>query len=712
MRRTREPTGKDQLAMVMTAACGVALSTGLIPALIYLLLALAPLVALRPGFGQSAPPSAGMRLQAGIEKEDVDGDLKSAMDIYQKIAANNSVPREVRARALLRLAGCEEKLGRQAKQFYEQIVRDYADEPAAAQARNRLALIRQQEHPPPPTAMTARKIEWASGVSLGPTDTDGERAVFWSADHLYFGDLAGRSWHLIGDFKYFGWVPSKDLSIVLLDLLATADRPHILAVIKTDGTGYRELIRDDAKNSIFGINASFSMNWSWDDKYVVLSDFSPQSTLLGQVWIVSVADGHRRALAESNDSHVRKAVFSPNGQFLAYEAHPRNGQLEQTSRVFVVPVHGGEPRLVFESASWKVGGSVMSLMDWTADGRYLAVHDVRQGRSALYLLPIKNGAANGEAAFVRYGEFDEGYSTSAGGLVVQDNTVRPGNSNVSVATIDPSGHLGDWRDLDLNGPGNVWPSFSPDGSQVAYTGLAVDPTPRNLVLLDLATGRKREIYASAYPSLACQYSIHNPRVFCSVEKEKGESELFSVEVESGAVEHIATFPQSRFLLRSGWDDQTFYFSLNGWRFGPMEPPILEWNRSTNQEIVITQDGEHFQMPSPDGRSIVRLRDGILSVRPVSGGDWMPLVSGIGMRTSPFATPDGKWVFYQNLDAARKIGLFRVPIAGGDPQRLGDPPGSRYSGNYFFSPDGRQILTIGAIAKDLWLLENFLPSQKK
>ena len=30
--------------MVMTAACGVALSTGLIPALIYLLLALAPLV--------------------------------------------------------------------------------------------------------------------------------------------------------------------------------------------------------------------------------------------------------------------------------------------------------------------------------------------------------------------------------------------------------------------------------------------------------------------------------------------------------------------------------------------------------------------------------------------------------------------------------------------------------------------------------------------
>ena len=63
------------------------------------------------------------------------------MDIYQKIAADTSAPRDVRAKALLRLAGCDEKLGKQAKQVYEQIVHDYADQPAAAQARNRLSIV-------------------------------------------------------------------------------------------------------------------------------------------------------------------------------------------------------------------------------------------------------------------------------------------------------------------------------------------------------------------------------------------------------------------------------------------------------------------------------------------------------------------------------------------------------------------------------------------
>src|SRR6516165_7422157 len=98
-----------------------------ITTLVYLLMALAPLVLVPPAFPQST--TAGVRLQAGIAKEDVDGDLKSAMEIYQKIADDRSAPRDVRSRALLRLAGCLEKLGRQAQRIYEQVVRDFGDQP-------------------------------------------------------------------------------------------------------------------------------------------------------------------------------------------------------------------------------------------------------------------------------------------------------------------------------------------------------------------------------------------------------------------------------------------------------------------------------------------------------------------------------------------------------------------------------------------------------
>ena len=164
---------------------------------------------------------AGVRLEAGIEKEDVDGDLKSAMDIYQKIAADTSAPRDVRAKALLRLAGCDEKLGKQAKQVYEQIVHDYADQPAAAQARKRLALLKKQENPALPTTMNVRKIEWAGLGEMSPCDTDGHRAVYRAADgNLYFGDLTGQNKRLVfkvqpGDVPV--WCPSRDLSMTALD---------------------------------------------------------------------------------------------------------------------------------------------------------------------------------------------------------------------------------------------------------------------------------------------------------------------------------------------------------------------------------------------------------------------------------------------------------------------------------------------------------------
>jgi hypothetical protein len=47
----------------------------------------------------------------GYFRNMTDGDLKAAIAAYQKIAGNAAAPRDVRARALLQLAGCYEKLG-------------------------------------------------------------------------------------------------------------------------------------------------------------------------------------------------------------------------------------------------------------------------------------------------------------------------------------------------------------------------------------------------------------------------------------------------------------------------------------------------------------------------------------------------------------------------------------------------------------------------
>lgn len=665
-----------------------------------------------------APVSGGVLLQAGIEKEDVDGDLKSAMDIYQRVFADVSASRDVRARALLRLAGCDEKLGRQARQVYEQIVRDFSDQPAAVQARRRLALLAQQDRPSPPATMSDRRIEWSRLGSMGPADTDGERAVFASGDNLFLGDLAGRTKHLILDTKRNNWVPCRDFSMVALNLLTTPIRQHTLGVIKSDGTGYRTLIRDDAKNSIFQQDQPFAMSCSWDDRNLLLSDFSPKSTLAGQLWLVSVADGQHSVLVDMKGWQIRKAVFSPDGRFAAYEVWPKDPALPHTSRVFVVPVDGGETHLVYESAPWQVGNAFLTLMDWTADGRSLILRDVQKGKSSLYLLPMKDGATSGPASFVRFGNFDDGYTAASGALVYEDRSASPSNVDASVASITPDHGIGEWRrvELNTNGASNPWPSFSPDGTQIAYIAKDADPTRRDVMVGDLATEQEREIYRSPYGSTACQFSARDPKLFCTVETEKGETDLLSIAVESGAAEKIATFAGSRFLLSVARDDQSFFFSGSAWLLGVYEPPVIRWDRATQQETTLEppSDDRRLVSVSADGHWIARLLDGVVSIRSSNSNDWKALASGVTVKAPPLVMPDGKWVLYQTVDSTGRPGLFRVPISGGNSERLGDLPNNGSAGSFFFSPDGHQVVAIAEkrVNYGLSVLENFVPPVKK
>ncbi len=133
-----------------------------------------------------AQTSPAVELQAAMTKEQVDGDLKTAIAAYQRIAADKSAPRDVRSKALLHLAGCYEKLGQQAQSVYQQIVRDFADQPAATQARARLAALKQDDRPGAPTAMTQRKIQpLGNRVGPRPADTDRHRLGEYTCERQY-----------------------------------------------------------------------------------------------------------------------------------------------------------------------------------------------------------------------------------------------------------------------------------------------------------------------------------------------------------------------------------------------------------------------------------------------------------------------------------------------------------------------------------------------
>src|SRR5580658_1206604 len=295
----------ENIALAFTAVFSMLLAGAAVVSII-MLAALLSEFAVVPLHAQTRP---AVELQAAMTKEQVDGDLKTAIAAYQKIAADKSAPRDVRAKSLLHLAGCYEKLGQQAQSVYQQIVRDFSDQPAAAQARVRLAALKQDDHPAAPAAINQRKIE-ASERQFGEGDTDGHRVVYAdrTTSELIYGDLAGNSKKVIFKAKpgeLPGWSPSRDFSTVFLSLHAKPGAPQIFAVINTDGTGYREFARLDA-------NSPCWPTWSWDNRFLVCAKSHDKVTRLLRI---SVADGQIRELSNLKDAYVQDAHFSPDGRF-------------------------------------------------------------------------------------------------------------------------------------------------------------------------------------------------------------------------------------------------------------------------------------------------------------------------------------------------------------------------------------------------------------
>jgi len=143
------------------------------------------------------------------------------------------------------------------------------------------------------------------------------------------------------------------------------------------------------------------------------------------------------------------------------------------------------------------------------------------------------------------------------------------------------------------------------------------------------------------------------------------------------------------------------------RFGPAALFYLSsrgagdglWRHGGGQTLEIwkASDGPLFAPPaiSPDGGKVAvvlkrqhRLRLHILSA---DGAEIQPLTETIDVQGTACWSPDGKWIVTGGTDAAGP-GLFKVPVAGGQPVRLVQGAAT----HPVWSPLGNLIVYIGAV----------------
>jgi len=205
------------------------------------------------GAAALAADSGAELFQKAVTQERAAGNLEEAIKLYQRVAKEFASDRPLAAKALVQAAHCYELLGQdkqeKAVKLYEQVARDFSDQrELSAAANSRLAVLRQVERAAAPATMTQRRIElpYPAGLDYPALSTDGKREVYSDAatGAVMIGNLAGTDKRVIfkpkaGD-QVGGLLPSRDFSMVDI-WLTRPDGSHVETVIKTDGTGYREV---------------------------------------------------------------------------------------------------------------------------------------------------------------------------------------------------------------------------------------------------------------------------------------------------------------------------------------------------------------------------------------------------------------------------------------------------------------------------------------
>jgi Tol biopolymer transport system component len=646
-----------------------------------------------------AQTKPAVELEGAIVKEQVDGDLKTAIAAYQKIAAETDAPRDVKARALLHLARCYEKLGQQAETVYRQIVRDFGDEPEATQARARLAALKHNDSSQVAAATTTLN-KFDMPFRYGAGVTDGHRAMYWNdKGQIIYKDLASKSERIIfrssfeakNDTYQF---PSHDFSMSGLAIHnGSLDKQQVLAVVRSDGTGYRELA-----NLAPGDIETFY--WSWDNRTVLLGRSSPDGT--SHLSTISVLDGKIRELLMLKSGTLRAAKFSPDGRFIAY-------QQKSDQHIFLLPADGGEPVQLYEEPPVSGSEPSLKLLDWTPDGRYLAIAGSHMGKAALQLLPMKDGKVAGEPVLIRYGVLEEGFTTPDGRLIY--HSVKPGGSwSIWDLSLDPDGHLRDRKrlDLELGNSRNPWPQLSRDGKLIAYTAAKQDEgeSGSDVHIRGLLTAEDRVVYHS--PSFAhCVWASQQPKLFCR-EDNRDKTEVLSIAVDSGDVARLGSLPGTDLEIMPSSDDMALYIFPYG--------AVMRWEIATQHETELIKPMGSFFWVSPDERWVLHIKTGVdkqIELRTLTDGDWRPFFSTEGTLANENLgfTADGNWLFYTDTNSAGRSSLFRIATAGGQRDRLGDLSlGSGWSILQISSDQRTVIFPVeeSPSGTEMWSLENFEP----
>jgi len=151
--------------------------------------------------------------------------------------------------------------------------------------------------------------------------------------------------------------------------------------------------------------------------------------------------------------------------------------------------------------------------------------------------------------------------------------------------------------------------------------------------------------------------------------------------------------------------------------------LREIESGTEKELYRESADISFNLScSPDGKWLAFMKrgeDAVLRIMPAAGGEPRELYRFKNKKEYTIFTlrwtPDGKYILFDKIQPqiqppGKKASLWRIPMEGGEPQKLGLEADDRISASVH--PDGRHIVFSSAGStganSGTWVMENFLP----
>jgi len=647
---------------------------------------------------------AEIQLQAAIHKETIEGDLKGAIEQYQKILTAGGLSRAAAAKALLHLGQCHEKLGSvEARKAYERLVMEFADQAEPARvARERLAALGAGAAAKT-TEMTIRRV-WAGpdALDVGGPSPDGRYLSFtdWGGPDLAIHDLLTGENRRITSKKPGEPYAYPDGSIFSRDGKRIAYRWWFetsceIRTIAPDGSEVRVLYQ--AKQ-----NCPSRLDWSPDGKHLLTS-------LGNRPVLIAVADGSIQDLAIESPGTM---CFSPDGRYIAYEPPPAKGTSQRDVSVYEVATQRSFP-LVRHPADDRLAA-------WAPDGRHVLFGSDRRGSRDAWLIAVSAGQPRGEPILVRQGVGDyrgAGFTRSGAFFFAGS---KEGRDIFSTRLDIQTGKL-------LSAPaeaagsylGSNWgPDFSRDGKYLAYVS-----GEGGVAIQSLETAEKKLIKPGgeirrAGRMYGLRWAPDGRSLVVPGADGQGREGLLRIDLPTG---------QATLLLDpAGAGLPPFDLSPDGSKVFYVSDPsggwLYVWDSESGQERHVSSYLLWSFAVSPDGEQVAFFGSGGqaergLFVMPSAGGTPRLLVGAQDRRGAVAWSPDGRQVVYAMRSADSAGGspatlrneFWRVPPQGGEPQRLGLTVDGMVM-SLRVHPDGQRMV-YGTLrsSPEVWLMENFLPA---